>query len=441
MGVITKAVRAIRPTMRDVASTIPMWQSGTAQLPGVSYETYARDGYQKNEIVFACIEELATSAAEPRIVGKRLRPRLGTEEVSRHPILDLLNHPNPFLTRFQLWATVIMHLYLSGNAYIEKVRSEAGNVVELWLMRPDRVRVVPDRVRYIGGYEYRIGAEVFRVDARDVIHFKTRHPLDDFYGMPPLMAASGRVDIDNYMRDFVKSFFMNAGVPAGMLSVKSKMTDDDKAKVRSKFRADFTGARGWHELMIIDNTEATYTPLTMQLGQRGLVIPELDEIVEARTAMVFGVPLSLIGARLGMASSSYANRKSDREAFWDETLAPLYRMLAETLDTFLVPEFEDIDEVLFDLADVHALQEDIDKIHKRVRDNVAGGLITIEEGRAMIGEEGMPATGTIMLPSNMVTMPVHMLGMEMMDGGAGTGAMPAGDGDTEGMGDQPIGGE
>ena len=72
-------------------------------------------------------------------------------------------------------------------------------------------------------------------------------------------------------------------------------------------------------------------PVLSQMGQRGLVVPELDEINEARLAMPFGVPLSIIGARLGMASSSYGNRKSDREGFWDETLSPLYKELAGPL--------------------------------------------------------------------------------------------------------------
>jgi len=400
MGLIAKSVQSVVPMMRNAASTIPIWQSGTAQLPGVTYEVYAREGYQKDEIVFACIEALATSAAEPRIVG-RTRAKGGTLEVPDHKLIRLLNRPNPFLSRFQFWATIIMHLYLAGNAYVEKVRSSADSVVQLWIMRPDRVRVVPDRNRFISHYTYNIGGEQFPIPVADVIHFKMRNPLDDFYGQPPMLAASGRIDIDNYMRDFVKSFFQNAGVPAGLLSVKQKMTADQKAEIKGRFRSEFGGPRGWHDLLILDQAEASYTPMTMALGARGLATPELDEIIEARTAMVFGVPLSLIGARLGMASSSYANRRSDREMFWDETLAPLYRMLAETLDTFLLPDFPGLDEVVFDLSDVHALQEDVDKIHKRIRDDYLGSIITREEARLSIGRAAEAEGGTYLVPSNM----------------------------------------
>ncbi len=427
MGLLAQSFR--RGATKGSAATIPIWQSGKAQISPVNYETYAREGYSKNEIVFACIEELATSAAEPRIVGRRRRPRLGNQEIVDHPMIALLNRPNPFLTRFQMWATVIMHLYLAGNAYVEKVRNNVGQVTELWIMRPDRLRVVPDRTKFIAGYEYRIGAETYSLPAEDVIHFKMRHPLDDFYGMPPMMAASGRIDIDNYTRDFIKAFFLNAGVPAGLLSIKQPMSEAQKKDIRGRYRQEFGGPKGWHDLLILDAAEASFTPMTAQLGQRGLVIPELDEIVEARTAMVFGVPLTLIGARLGMASSSYANRKSDKEMFWDETLAPLYRMLAETLDTFLVPDFSDIDEVIFDLSDVHALLEDRDKLHKRIREDVAGSIITIEEGRTKIGEPELPSEGTMILPSNMVAMPVQMLGKpmpEVQPSQNGNGKVPVG---------------
>lgn len=394
MGLVARSMRAVVPSIRDAAaSTIPIWQAGTAQLPGTTYEVYAREGYQKNELVLACIEELATSAAEPRTVG-----RVGGTDVADHDLIRLLNRPNPFLTRFQFWATIIMHLHLAGNAYVEKVRSRAGKVVQLWVLRPDRVRVVPDPVTYIGSYEYRIGAERISLPVRDLVHFKMRHPLDDYYGMPPLMAAAGRVDVDNYMRDFVKAFFQNAGVPAGLLTIKQRMTAEQKAEVKGRFRNEFHGPRGWHDLLILDQAEATFQPMTSQLGQRGLVYPDLDAITEARIAMVFGVPLGLVGAKLGMASSSYANRKSDRESFWDETLAPLYRMLAETIDTFLLPDFTGLDEVLFDMSDVRALQEDIDKIHKRVRDNYLGGVITKQEARCAIGFPADAEGGEFLLP-------------------------------------------
>src|SRR3990167_7471623 len=223
MGLLAEAFRPLALLRQQASTTAIAWQAGTAGLPNSSCATLAREGYGKNEIVFATIELRATSAAEPRIVGRR-KGKNGSQpaEVYDHPILTLLNKPNPYMSRAGLWSTIIMDRDLAGNAYLLKARRDRDNNVQvLGRLRPDGVQVVPNDkqapTQGIAGYLYRDGAAGAEIAANDIIHFKTRHPLDDLYGMPPLMALSGRVDIDNYMKDFVKSFFQNAGVPSGVL--------------------------------------------------------------------------------------------------------------------------------------------------------------------------------------------------------------------------------
>ncbi len=174
--------------------------------PPSSYHRNAREGYMLDEIVFDCVEFRATSAGEPPIVAYR---HGSDEKLDQHPAVALLNNPNPFMGR-----TLSMFTDIGGNAYVEKVRSAAGKVVELWPLRPDRMRVIPDRQKFIGAYRYEIGEQWFTIPAENVIHFKTRHPLDDYYGLPPLAVIAGRVDLDVWTRRFTESFFRNAGVPA-----------------------------------------------------------------------------------------------------------------------------------------------------------------------------------------------------------------------------------
>jgi HK97 family phage portal protein len=404
MGLIAEAVTGLRSLFAPQNLSAqwhpaPSWQDGIQQPMQLNYLAFANEGYGGNEIVYAAIEELSSSASEPKMVGLR-----GKTAVYDSKLLTLLENPNPFMDRFQLWATIIMHLYISGNAYALKVRSGAGRPVQLWLLRPDRVRIVPDSQKFIKRYDYWIGnSEYVQLDASDVIHWRKRNPVDDYYGMSPLRVIAPRIDTDSYLRSFVKAFLENAAVPAGILSTKNKLRDDQREDLRHRLKTQF-GQGNWHETMILDGADATFTPITAQLGQRGIVAPELDEINEARLAMPFGVPLSLIGARLGMSSSSYGNRKSDRESFWDETLATLYKELEGPLNRDLTIDFPDLDYVSFDLSDVRALQEDKDKVHARVRADWMGGLISLESAQNKIGLEEAERTGTYLVPANMVPM-------------------------------------
>ena len=426
-------------------ATLGGFAGSSASIVGADYTTAVREGYTQNDIVASAVRLLERTASEPRIIGRRYPsatarsqakayyrwadatgyPRWAAADVlSRkqlqedlsehtHPLPRLLNHPNPFTTRARLWGTVLNDRCLAGNSYLVKYREQqtwegkrlvqSGEPKELWRMRPDRVRVVPDRERFIAGYVYKAGSEEIELAPEDVIHFKTIHPLDDYYGMPLITPVAGRVDIDNYMSAFVRAFFRRGGQPGAILSIKQKLSQESKDDLRERYRSQFGGGN-WFEVMILDNADASYTPMTMQLGQRGLVVPELNAITEARIAMAFGIPASILGLLVGMESSSYANKRADWQVLWDVTLAPLYSELDDVVGMSLLPDFSGIDEVLFDTSQIKALQEDVDKLHERARKNVTAVLWTREEGRLLTGVEAVATEGWYLLPLNVMPM-------------------------------------
>jgi HK97 family phage portal protein len=403
-----------------------------------SFPDFARRGYAGNEIVYAAIELLATSAAEPHIIGRRLRrsspqiraeaamlvnrglsPRLVNaalvrngfvEQLDNHPLIRKLNAPNPFMSRGQMWSSVTRDVHLAGNAYLLKARYTdgllKGALAELWRLRPDRVRVIPDRETFCK-YEYTIGRDTTTFEHADVIQFKTGNPLDDYYGMPPMMAISGRIDIDSYLRTFVKSFFEQGGVgPEAILALKSKVNDTTREEIKDRHRRQFGGPGRMHELMVIDQNEATYTKEGLDRGLRDLLPLDLDAIQEARIAMVFGIPGSILGLRTGMESSSYANKRQDWQVLWDVKITPMLSDFDDTLNLTVVPEFGGIDEVLFDLSDIRALQEDVDKLRDRGRKDVQTGLMSFEEYREGAGLDPYPTSGTFLVPSNMTVISI-----------------------------------
>jgi len=432
MGLIADAARNLLRPPVPVSTSLPVWQGGTGSGPH-NYSQFARSGYAGNEIVFSAIELLATSAAEPHIIGRRWRrasPQIRAEtnrlqakghswaeindllirngfieQITNHPLVRMLNAPNPFMSRGQCWSTIVMDRYLGGNAYLLKARNSLmGNVQEFWRLRPDRVRIVPDRDTFCK-YEYTVGTEKTTFEYRDVMHFKTRNPLDDYYGMPPLMAISGRLDIDAYMRTFLKKFFDQGGTgPGSILTVKQKLSQEAKDDMRSRFRKQFGGPSGFHEMMILDNAESTYQQMGLNRGLRDALPKELDAVSEARIAMVFGIPGSILGLLIGYESSSYANKRQDWQVLWDVTMTPLLSDLDDTLNLSLVPEFGGVDEVLFDLSDIKALQEDVDKMHDRARKNLAVGGWSLEEFRDATGKDPADLSGMFLVPANSIPM-------------------------------------
>lgn len=418
MGLIASTVQMIGGLLPErkvaVGAAIQTWEAGNPIQQKDSYYRYALDAYTGNEVAYACIEERCTSLAEPRLVAIRKTAK-GTEQIKDHPVLELFEHPNPFMSGESLISGLGMYRDIGGNAYLEKVRSGSGKVVELWPLRPDRMFVIPDPNPnvHIRGWEYRLGGEPYPLDARDVVHWKSRSPLDDWYGLPLFRPAAMRIDSAAAMRVFTQAFFNNAGVPAGLLTFEKQIGKAEEAMVRDRFRNDYGGSNAFGILPlggVGQGNTVTYTPMGLPLGERGLVMPELDEILDAKTAMVSGVPLELIGARLGMIHGNRSTMKEARASFMDETMAPIWRDLAAVLTMALQPEYGDFDYLEFDLSTVKALQEDETTKVDRVVKKLQAAVCSVQEARAELGYEPEFESGAILvMPDNISGLPADQL--------------------------------
>jgi phage portal protein BeeE len=227
--------------------------------------------------------------------------------------------------------------------------------------------------------------------------------------MSPIAAIAGRIDIDEYMKGFLKTFFERGGAGVGgILTVKARLSQEQRDDVRDVMESRISGPANWHKNLILDNTESTYTPLGLNRGLRDALPQELDAVGEARIAMAFGIPGSILGLKIGYESSSYANKRQDWQVLWDLKMTPMLSDMDDVLNLKIVPEFGGIDEVAFDLSDIRALQEDVDKIQERHRKNWESTLESFEEARDGLGLDPNPKSGTFKIAANMTPIRVPL---------------------------------
>ncbi|MCR6646543.1 MAG: phage portal protein [Terricaulis sp.] len=77
-----------------------------------------------------------------------------------HPLARLLARPNPEQTGVELLEAFYGHLQVAGNAYLEAASVEGAAPSELYVLRPDRMRVIPGADGWPVGWEHRVGASV-----------------------------------------------------------------------------------------------------------------------------------------------------------------------------------------------------------------------------------------------------------------------------------------
>jgi HK97 family phage portal protein len=371
----------------SVTSIVPTWQEGKPLPPSEDYAHLASEGYRKGGVIYACTVEIATSVAEPELRVYAGEDPKTHEPVSdpADPLLQLLLNPNPDQSAYELLEEGVTHLYVAGNAYLHKVRSRVGRVVNLHTLRPDRVRIVPGPNGRVAGYQIIIGGRVIEtLSPEDVIHWKFPDVADDYYGLSPLAVAARVGDLDEQAIDFLRAIFLNRGIPAGLLKLQSRVEAFERRRIKEQWVEEYGGFKGWHRLAVIDGG-ADYQDIGMKLNE--LNLDGVLSQTETRLCSIYGVPPIVLGLKSGLEASTYSNYQQAVRSFWQETLNPLYVRLGASLTRGLGGEFGTPRRVAFDLSTVSALQEDAQLLRSFALEGWKSGLLTRNEARRLVKEK------------------------------------------------------
>lgn len=383
----------------NIGQTVLPWQDKVPVYPKDNFQEYSEGGFSRNELVYACIMELARAVPEAplRVYDSE------DEEIPDHPIRQLIKKPNAFTTEFMLWEMTIMYLMISGNAYWEKVRSRSGQVVELIQLRPDRMRVIPSSEDYIEGYEYEVGGRTFRLPQEDVIHFKMPSPNDDFLGQPPLRSALRAIATDNEATDFVKVMLQNSAVPSVVITTQNAVDKDTADRLTRKWMNRFGSRERGKPAFLQEGMKVEQLGMTL----KDLEFPALRAISETRICAVFGVPPIIVGANTGLNRSTFSNYEEARRSFWQETISPLLRKLSDTINADLIPEFTGLEvEARFDSSDVSALQALQNERFDRANTGIINGWMTVNEARTSVGLDPVDGGDVFLRGLNKIGVPI-----------------------------------
>lgn len=390
---VSQAWRKVRAATRVVALTIPTWIGG--QRPTYfdrTYENYVKEGYKKNELIYAAINATANTAAS---VALRVHDKANGEELKDHPLRKLIERPNPLLSEYDFWYTTIIVLKLSGICYWEKQRNQTSDVIGLWPVRPDWVAPIRTQNKGIESYQISIGGvDVGQVAAENMIVFRLPDPLDLLFGHTSPIEVLARVaDVDNSLTDFLKMFMERGATPPAVLTTKAtKLRDEQVADIRRRWAERYSGALNWLVPAVLDN-DVTYQRIGLTFKE--MEFSGIDSRDEARIFMVLQVPPIIVGALVGLMRSTFSNYGEARRAWWEDVLKALYKKLADVINAMLAPDFGDGIEARWDFSDVPALQEEVNRRWDRATHAWDAGLITRNMALEEIGKENVGAEGDV----------------------------------------------
>lgn len=279
------------------------------------------------------------------------------EEVTPHPVTELLDFVNDTYDATVLWSLWLVHMMLGGESFFEVVPDGNNNPVELWARRPDTITVIPDAAlpAYPRVFTYQRDDEV-QIPPDWMIADRFINPLNDFRGIAPIHAVREGLIIDIFAQAWSKGFLKRGARPDWALVAPEGITQTEREQYEYMIEKKFAGVDNAHKPIIledgvVDIKTLSFTPKDIEwLEQRKF---SRDEV-----AAIFGVPDEI----MGFGRDTYENFGTAHEVFWLLTLKPLTDHRDNVLTRFFRyrrPMLADGERVETDTSEIGALQEDI----------------------------------------------------------------------------------
>jgi len=326
-----KADPTAGPMIEEKGASSPLFHAvgpGQARATPREYSRLAEEGYRQNVIAYRAVNMVARGVSSIPLVLEQ-----NGERLSDHPLLDLLASPNPTLGGRSFMYHLVGHYLIAGNSYTLAV-GPGVQPKELWLMRPDSVKIIEGGDGTPAGYRQQAAGKKRDFAPEHVMHWRSFNPLNDWYGLAPLEAAALAVDNHNEGSRWNLALIQNGGRPTGILyqeGAEAVLTDGQFNRLKSEVEEAYSGARNAGRPLLLEGglkwQEMSLSPSDMDWST--------GKNTSAREiAMAFGVPPQMLGIP---DSQTYSNYSEARLSVWEDTIIPFSSDLANLLSRWLCP--------------------------------------------------------------------------------------------------------
>lgn len=217
------------------------------------------------------------------------------EMVVTHPALDLWNRPNDFYTRHHLTEAFQQHVDLTGEGWLVIATDPRFPQIplELWPVRPDRIRPVADPDEFMSGYIYTApqGEEV-PLGLEQVIRCVMPNPLDPYRGMGPVQSILVDLDSARYSAEWNRNFFVNGAEPGGIIQVPEELSDVEFRTMRDRWSEQHRGVSNAHRVAILERGQW----VDRQFSMRDMQFAQLRDVSRQVIREAFGMHPQFVGA-------------------------------------------------------------------------------------------------------------------------------------------------
>jgi HK97 family phage portal protein len=364
------------------------------------------DYLKANEISLYTNRALAKRKEKVGEIEFVIKNRKTEEVIDEHPLYGLLTQPNRRYTASQFWGLYQNYIDIMGSAYIvmdmpgafEREFGEEKRVNELHLLRPDQVTPKFDRDGMVTHFEHRTNGNVTEYQAGQVIYIFNPDPNNPLKGMSLLKAGITAIQTEVQIGAYHSNVLENGGKVEGVFKFKTpRLTREQLQNLEDGYDKKIADARkSGKPLFLGGDADYIKTGLTPdELSYLEAKKATLEDIV-----IMTGVPKPLLAS---YDDIQYSNADAAIRVFLRETIKPLLKALAESLDKRLGDTNAKIDFV-------DPTPENVEEKKGLLEAAKTQGLITTNEGRQVLAElmgielEDVDNGDDILIPFNLIPL-------------------------------------
>ena len=230
------------------------------------------------------------------------------------------------------------HALTWGNAYAEKVKNGYGEIVELWPITPNRVRMEMKNGELI--YNIRVDSQEVPLTRAQILHVPGLG-FDGFQGYSVISMARKSIGLGMAMETFGAMYFGNGTHPGVIVSHPKRLDPITKSNLNTSLTNMYSGLGQSHRLMLLEEG--------MKI-EKVNVNPNDSQFLESRTWQVsdiarwFHIPVHKL-KNLERATNN--NIESEQQSYYIDCILPWLVRFEQCFDMQLLSESERWKQKLF----------------------------------------------------------------------------------------------
>lgn len=280
--------------------------------------------------VFACTTLIANDIAKVRLRLVQQDANDVWNETSSPSFSPVLRKPNHYQNRIQFFETWTVSKLLHGNTYALKIRDNRQVVRALYILDPQRVRVL---VSPSGEVFYdlkrddlsQLPQDAYVVPASEIIHDRHNTVFHPLVGLSAIYACGLAAVQGLNIQNASTLLFANGARPGGVLTAPGAIGDETAARIKAYWDANFTGDNAGKVAVLGDGLK--YEAMVMKAVDAQLI--EQLRWTSENVCSAFHVPPYMVGVG---PPPSYTNVEALNQQYYSQCLQVIYESIELCLD-------------------------------------------------------------------------------------------------------------